>query len=154
MVDEGKRGDSRDKDVEISEEEDSASRLGLREGDDVADAITDRGNDVVEEIDVIEYRDEEVAEAVVEVVEAVVEVVEAVVKVVEAVVEAFVDNNKEVFSEFKDSGDEDYTESSEDIVSDSEGGLSEVDVDRSNDEDYEESSGVIDNNEEERIERG
>jgi hypothetical protein len=92
---------------------------------------------------------EEVPEAVVnKVIEVVVnEGLEAVVG--GEVGEEVVDDDEEVFSAFDNSGDEDYRESSEDVVGEGEGGSSEVEVDGSDDEDYEESSGVVDVDEEE-----
>ena len=143
VVDENKRGDDHT-DVGIREDEESASRLGLRDDEGVVDASTDVGNDEVEEISVGESRDEEGGgEVGNEVVEKVVdEGVEVVVD--NQVGEEVVDDEGEVFSAFDDSGDEDYRESSEDVVEDSEGDSSEVEVDGSDDGDYEESSGVAD----------
>lgn len=143
VVDEHRRGDGRDQDVRIREEEDGTSRLGLRGDEDVANTSTDVGNDVVEEIGVVETRDEEVAEAVVD------DVVEVVVS--DEVSEAVVESDEEVFSEFEDSGDEDYRESSEDVAGDGEGSSSEVEFDGSDDGDYKESSGVVDDDEEGRL---
>ncbi|KAF8861416.1 hypothetical protein BDZ45DRAFT_723822 [Acephala macrosclerotiorum] len=133
VVDESERGDGRE-DVGIGEEEDRISGLGLREDESVVDASIDVEDDKVEKIGEVKTRDEEIAEAVVN-------------KVVDKSVEAVVDNEEEVFSAFDDSGDEDYKESSEDGVEDGEGGSSEVEINRSNDEEYE-SSGVADDDEE------
>jgi hypothetical protein len=148
VVDEGKRGDGHT-DVGIREEEESASRLGLRDDEGVVDASTDVGNDEVEEIGVGESRDEEGGgEVGNEVVEKVVdEGVEVIVD--NQVGEEVVDDEEEVFSAFDDSWDGDYRESSEDVVEDGEGDSSEVEVDGSDDEDYEQSSGVIESEEEE-----
>jgi hypothetical protein len=148
VVDEGKRGDGH-MDVGIREEEESVSRLGLRDDEGVVDASTDVGNDEVEEIGVGESRDEEEGgEVGNEVVEKVVdEGVEVIVD--NQVGEEVVDDKEEVFSAFDDSWDRDYRESSEDVVEDGEGDLSEVEVDGSDDEDYKQSSGVIESEEEE-----
>jgi hypothetical protein len=145
VVDESERGNGRDADVGFRDEEESV----LRDGEGVIDASADAENDRVEEIGAVEPRVEEVDRSVVnEVVKVVVdEGVEAVV--VGEVGEEVVDDEEEVFSAFDDSGDEDYRESSEDVVEDGEGGSSEVGVDGSDDEDYDESSGVADDDEEE-----
>lgn len=143
VVDQSERGDGRNAVVGIREEEESASGLGLRDDEGVVDASTDIENDKVGEIGVVETRDEEVGKAIVA------EVVEVVVD--EEASEEVVDDGREVFSKFEDSGDEDYRESSEDVVSDGEGGSSEVEVDGSDDEDYEESSGVAEDDEEEGL---
>jgi hypothetical protein len=58
VVDENKRGDDHT-DVGIREEEESASRLGLRDDEDIIDASTDVEDDEVE-VSVVETRDEEV----------------------------------------------------------------------------------------------
>ncbi|KAH6663547.1 hypothetical protein B0J14DRAFT_707094 [Halenospora varia] len=123
------------------EEEESASGLGLRDDEGAVDASTNIENDKVRGIGVVKTRDEEVGEAI----------VGKVVVVDEEVSEEVVDDGGEVFSEFEDSGDKDYRESSEDVVSDGEGGSSKVEVDGSDDEDYKESSGVADDNEEEGL---
>jgi hypothetical protein len=63
-----------------------------------------------------------------------------------------VDGDEEVFSDFEDSGDEDYRESSADVGgSEDEAGFSEVEVevDGSDDDDYKESSGEAEDSEEE-----
>ena len=157
VVDESKRGNGRDADVGIREEEESVSRFGLRDDEGIIDSNTDIGDGKVEEIGAVEPRDDEVTGAVVnEVVEVVVEGgVEAVLA--DEVGEEVVDDEEEAFSAFDDSGDEDYRESSED-VEDGECS-SEVGVDRSDDEEDKESSGEADDDEEEgssevEIERG
>jgi transcription elongation factor Elf1 len=143
VVDESKTWDGHDQDVGTGEEEDSPSRL--KEGEDVADINTDGMDKVV----VIEARDEEVAEEVVN--ERVVEVI--VIDDEEGLGEPVnVDGDEEVFSDFEDSGDEDYRESSADVGGgDDERGLSGVVVDSSDDEDYEVSSGVTDDDEADRL---
>lgn len=103
-MDENRRGDGHT-DVGMREEEESASRLGLRDDEGVVDASTDVGNDKVEEITVGESRDEDGGGEVGN-------------EVVESGVEVAVDDEGEVFSAFEDSGDEDYRESSEDVVED------------------------------------
>ena len=115
----------------------------MRGDEDVANTSTDVGNDVVEEIGVVETRDEEVAEAVVD------DIVKVVVS--DKVSKAVVKSEEEVLSEFKDSKDKDYRESSEDVAGDSEGSSSEVEFDRSDDRDYKESSRVVDDDKEGRL---
>jgi hypothetical protein len=104
VVDESERGDSRDADVGIREEEESISRFGLRDDEGVIDASTDVENDELEEINAVEPRDEEVDRAVVnEVIKVVVdEGVEAVVG--GEVSGEVVNDEEEVFSAFDDSG--------------------------------------------------
>ena len=106
----------------------------------VVDASADVGDDKVEEISVGEAKDEEGGGEVRD--EIVGKVVDKGVKVVvdNQVREEVVDDEEEAFSAFDDSGDEDYRESSEDVVEDGEGDSSEVEVDGSDDEDYEESN--------------
>lgn len=119
---------------------DCCSGLGLRDDEGVVDASTDIENEEVEETGAVEPRDKEVTGAVANEVEVVVdEGVEAVVD--DRVGEEVRVDEGEAFSAFDDSGDEDYRESSEDVVEDGEGDSSEVEVDGSDDEDYEESSG-------------
>ncbi|KAH6722779.1 hypothetical protein BKA61DRAFT_569286 [Leptodontidium sp. MPI-SDFR-AT-0119] len=98
----------------------------------------------VKEINVGESRDKEGGGEVRN--EVIKKVVNEGIKVVinNQVREEVVDNKGKVFSAFDDSRDEDYRESSEDIIEDSEGDLSEVKVDGSNDRDYKESSRVAD----------
>jgi hypothetical protein len=138
VVDESERGDGRE-DVGIGEKEDRISGLESREDRGVVDTSIDVENDEVGESGEVEIRDVEVAEAVNKGVEAVVD---------DEVGEEVVDGDEEVFSEYEDSGDEDYRESSEDVVDDGRGGSDEAEVDRSDDEDYEESSSVADDEEE------
>ena len=114
VVDESERGGGRD------QEEDSPGRSRSRGDEDVADTSTDRGSGAVKEAIVMDAGDGEVAEAVVD----------------KEISEVVVDDGEEVLSDFEDSGDEDYRESSE------------VAADQSDDEDYEESSGVAENDDE------
>jgi hypothetical protein len=124
------------------EEEGSPSRLDLKEGEDVADINTNGVGKAV----VIKARDGEAAEVIHE---RVVEVI--VIDDDEGLGEPVdIDGDKEVFSDFEDSSDEDYRESSADVGgSEDEGGFSEVEVDGSDDDDYKASSGEAEDSEEE-----
>lgn len=120
---------------------------GLRARDRVARGRADERNDPDEEVGAVEAGDEEVARTVGEsaVVGVVVvrEAVEAMASTVREDVEE--GDGEEVFSAFDDSEDQDYRESSEDVVESSEGS-SEEGVDQSDDE-YEPRSGGPDDDE-------
>lgn len=121
VVDEGEREDDRDTTIEIGEEEESAGSLGLRGDKGVVDASTEVEDDEVVEISVVEARDD----------------IEGVVSD-DTVIEAVGDDHEEVFSNFDDSEDADYEESSQGKVSDDEkgGSSSEVEVEESDDESF------------------
>ena len=125
--------------------------MGLREDDYITNTSINRWNNIVKEINIVKYRDEEVTKVIINKVIEV--VINKGIKVVinNEVSKEVINNNKEVFSVFNDSRDKDYRENSKDIVEDNEGGLSEVEINRSNNKEYKESSRVVSNKEEEGL---
>lgn len=120
-TDESESEDDRDTTVEVGEEEERASSLGLRGDEGGVDASTHVEEDACEAISVVEARDE----------------IKGVISG-DTVIEAVVDDHEEVFSDFDDSEDADYKESSQGDVSDDKerGVASEVQVDESDDEGF------------------
>jgi hypothetical protein len=126
VVDERPTGDA---DVGIRAEEEGVSRLVSSAVENVVDTRADGVHDEVEEIVVLDPRHEEVSEGG----QGVVTDVLGDDKVIEVVI----DDSEEALSDFDDSDDADYEESTPGGCSDNEerGDLSEVEVDESDDED-------------------
>jgi hypothetical protein len=137
-------------DIRIRAKEENVSKLSLRCDEGVINININIKNDEVIEISAVKPRDEEVTGTIIN------EVVKvAVNKDVKAIIngdvnEEVVDDEEEVFNAFDNNKDEDYRESNEDVIKDSEAS-SEVGFDRSNDEEDKESNGEVDDDEEEGL---
>jgi hypothetical protein len=119
-------------DADDTEDDDSASGVGLRDHAIVIDDSTDTEDDREESNGTVESDGAEVGESVVR------EVVEVVVDRVVEVVEGRVDEEV-VYSAFDDSEDSDYRESSDEAVEDGDAWARELDVIQGEDGEYEES---------------